>query len=806
MDIGSCLQRASALALIACAGCGFGAPDDSASVQRAPSARPDAAIALDAPAPAPAARKKSSQLRLPDVPMPLELPPVAARGSLMQRLPKSTLLAVRLPHVEKLRTAYERTFLRTLMDSPEFGNQSDLVASTYGRVGAELSKELPDYAELEAKFLSLEGEAVLALVSFDLRSLVDGAKSSDEFPATCALMFDAGLHAADFDALLQRGLGMLDAKAAADPTSVAKIERVFESANVWHRRLRLDGVVFDLVREDSHFFVQIGPDSSANTADAPLALRSIDDSFMASDIVRAAPDLVRDGGVSVAEIYVNLEPVWNAVELVAPPQVKSTLAAAGCTSIRGLSASAALGHKGIDESFFVLVPSGKDLLTRTLTHRPLDASLAHYIPASAPTASLAAFDVGVLYDGVTKLLSESDRSELQKTVSGFRKDGVDFRKDLIDNVGPTFGFSGTLESFAPDRSGDGPAREVDATMLVQVGDGARLRAFADVLVARSGLADHVHAKDIHGFTTYALDALPLPGPDGRTIATIQPHWYVGDDVFMFSLSRSSLARSLAAAWDETNRGPVALKAALEHDADGLFAVTTMSSADGNSPATTIGRRTGLGLEVSTREGPGLATAYSLVAGSAMLSSIMIPKLMSARLQANERAAIETLRAIATAESKFRTAAHVDQDADGAGEFGTLAELTGTAPMRGREIALAPPLLAADSRFAERGVILRSGYLFRVDLSTRLTRVIDFDEREFVIHAWPLQRGATGVRAFTIDANARIEVTDNRGEGQQYSGLDNAPASDAAKNGKASKTPPPPGTHFGRDGGVWRALD
>src|SRR5262245_40468575 len=66
---------------------------------------------------------------------------------------------------------------------------------------------------------------------------------------------------------------------------------------------------------------------------------------------------------------------------------------------------------------------------------------------------------------------------------------------------------------------------------------------------------------------------------------------------------------------------------------------------------------------------------------AIIASIAIPKLMSARLAANEAAAISTLRTISSAEATFRSTTSADTDADGAGEFGYLAELAGRVPMR-----------------------------------------------------------------------------------------------------------------------------
>src|SRR6187402_2069591 len=71
----------------------------------------------------------------------------------------------------------------------------------------------------------------------------------------------------------------------------------------------------------------------------------------------------------------------------------------------------------------------------------------------------------------------------------------------------------------------------------------------------------------------------------------------------------------------------------------------------------------------------------VVAIIAIIASIAIPKLMSARLAANEAAAISTLRSISSAQAQVQSSGAIDTDADGAGEYGGFAELAGAFPMR-----------------------------------------------------------------------------------------------------------------------------
>ena len=64
----------------------------------------------------------------------------------------------------------------------------------------------------------------------------------------------------------------------------------------------------------------------------------------------------------------------------------------------------------------------------------------------------------------------------------------------------------------------------------------------------------------------------------------------------------------------------------------------------------------------------------VVAIIAIIASIAIPKLLTARLAANESAAISTLRSISSAQAQLQSAAAIDSDSDGGGEYGFFGEL------------------------------------------------------------------------------------------------------------------------------------
>jgi prepilin-type N-terminal cleavage/methylation domain-containing protein len=212
----------------------------------------------------------------------------------------------------------------------------------------------------------------------------------------------------------------------------------------------------------------------------------------------------------------------------------------------------------------------------------------------------------------------------------------------------------------------------------------------------------------------------------------------------------------------------------------------------------------------------------VVAIIAIIASIAIPKLMSARISANENAAIATLRSIASAQAQIESASAIDTDADGGGEFAYFGELAGVANLRIYDPATDAPTIGADvltpailpTAFGEivvdgatEGVVERAGYFFKMYLPGLTAGGVtpgiaedgtadiggatagsepDPDDCEILwcCYAWPVSAGKTGNRAFFINQEGDLLQTGNV-EGNAsaaaffYSGLANGPLFDAA---------------------------
>ncbi len=140
----------------------------------------------------------------------------------------------------------------------------------------------------------------------------------------------------------------------------------------------------------------------------------------------------------------------------------------------------------------------------------------------------------------------------------------------------------------------------------------------------------------------------------------------------------------------------------------------------------------------------------VIAILAIIAAIMIPSLLQARINANETAAIATLRQIAAAETEYAKS-H-------SGKFGTFAELT----------AGSKPLLP--TAFAQESVV-RSGYHFELLL----------DKDNWSVYAWPTSRGETGFQAFRLSSQSDVMLETKASLADPRS----------RRPGPIQATPPPP---------------
>lgn len=165
----------------------------------------------------------------------------------------------------------------------------------------------------------------------------------------------------------------------------------------------------------------------------------------------------------------------------------------------------------------------------------------------------------------------------------------------------------------------------------------------------------------------------------------------------------------------------------------------------------------------------------VVAIIAIIASIAIPNLLSARLNANESAAIATLKNISSAQSQCQASAVIDVNNNGTGEYGFFGELSGAQTVRGGSQRISPPVLSTAFGNVANSIVTRSGYAFQMFLpddaaagvaedatggDTTNDNGVDPGQAEtlWCCYAWPQVFGNSGKRTFFVNQAGDVLAT------------------------------------------------
>lgn len=129
----------------------------------------------------------------------------------------------------------------------------------------------------------------------------------------------------------------------------------------------------------------------------------------------------------------------------------------------------------------------------------------------------------------------------------------------------------------------------------------------------------------------------------------------------------------------------------------------------------------------------------------IIAAISLPGLLRARMTSYESLALASTKAIATAEQMFQSARVADDDRDGQGDFGTLAEL-----------ANPPGGLSTVAPFIDSvlGTGRKGGYTFNVTVSLGSPG----RPPAYTCVASPLTPGTSGTRCFFVDQSSVLRFT------------------------------------------------
>lgn len=219
------------------------------------------------------------------------------------------------------------------------------------------------------------------------------------------------------------------------------------------------------------------------------------------------------------------------------------------------------------------------------------------------------------------------------------------------------------------------------------------------------------------------------------------------------------------------------------------------------------------LEALTEQQKQLAKSVEPAAFVASIFKEHLPNLQTARLNANQTAAIATLRNCCSAQAQFQQSGKADTDGDGSGEYAGFKEMSGAAAGRMMS-ALVPPVLSGAFRVLNGyGETSRSGYLYRIYLPDAQGRGIgepvegytsrsgvdsDLAETTWCAYAWPVA-AESGSKVFFMNQGGDVLVT----EDTRYVGPGNGPKPDAAFKDAGVITGMAAVGTKGSDGNVWQ---
>jgi hypothetical protein len=603
---------ALATALAACSP----APDESAVVPRESRPKPRPAATRTADVVPPLAAAAAGEIDAESADAQASTVPDGPRA-LLRRLPRSSLVVLRLPRLDKLREAWDRTALSTtfqaLLEDPELGallgGAGPGALPDWSTLTQTIVDQVPELRQLCELAPQLGGELVVALTR--------AGPAGGGVPVSLSVLYDAQGRAAD----LQRALEPLLARPRTPGGQ--KLER---RTKPWGFALGDPQALLDVECRGEVFSALFGPPELVRAERSEHEAWPESHSFVASEVARATPDFAREGATVVLEAYLNLAPLRELASVAIPPDVLGRIRAAGLLRIEGASAAVALDAKGLSEALVWCSPDQRDFVSRALTAKPLDRSMARWIPAEADSGGLYALDVESLLTDVRVLLPDEVRREMDRGIDDLlRFRGIDLRRELFANVGPTVAFAsrGDLQSWLSSRS-------TPWCVAIQVRDEAAARRLMDAAGAAIPGAPVPSAATVAGadVRTIELDARAAELAGGLKSLS----WTVAGGCLVIASDTELLASCLESAKGERTRNAAFLEA-LERAGESAWCVGLAWGGAGLPPTMAVGRRTDLALVLEAREGSGALAASGVMGFAGGAAAVAIPMLLQARMAA-----------------------------------------------------------------------------------------------------------------------------------------------------------------------------
>ncbi|MCZ6574373.1 MAG: hypothetical protein O7C98_14545 [Planctomycetota bacterium] len=507
----------------------------------------------------------------------------------------------------------------------------------------------------------------------------------------------------------------------------------------------------------------------------------------------------------VARVHVNLGRVLQKIQDSLDAPLPFPVRAIQLDKLSTVVGAIRTEGKNLVVSWRLDSPGGSDLITRVLSGAAADRGMVDLLPSDANSFTLFSLDLEALLDGVRRRALETEDPWFDRETKRLRESGVDLRKDIAEVFGPR----GALANVSSITGTDTKALSDNfkgTIWILEVRDRERARA----LLAR--LPEQIGTLALHHTRINGADVGAYRFPDSDSPRDLSLVWTLRDGYLVVALSEFALKRVLGVDPLTPNR---TLREAIEkapHNAssigyedlqrtlpvslsillDGLAAVSKdLPFIPVNGAQSVRGSVRSFDPELSymvADEGGILHVTRSPTAGIGGLgglvgflqvASVVLPEYLAERRNASEMGALRTLRRILDAQRAYRAAGVRDQDRDGDGEYGYLAELMGEVSGR-KGPAAGTVFLRRKLERVDGGDLELLGYRFRVYLpaddgapiggheSPERQEQVDGDLAEdvMIVVAWPAVRGAVNKRAFLAEGGGAIYACDGPYEGDK----------------------------------------
>lgn len=782
---------------------GCGESDVATPPQPKPSPKPTAKVPADKP-PTDKAAESAAKPKKPTLPTStVEWKRAASKsaGRGLGFVTKEAWMAIRMPDPASIGASFQATAIGQALSRFDLFAGERSPADWIAKGKEKIAEKAPEYLRLVEELLAARGEVVVALLDVDPSRLDRGS----EFPLTAAAFVELG------DAA--RSIGHTLRSIAATPELAPGV--VTRGDDLW--LLQDEGFRLEVMLHEGYLCVLVGPPAEYAPILDDLAVLKPQDSFLGNSVLAATPFPLGESSQVFGETYVSLASLPSILEAYAP-EARQYVTDLGFDSIQGSGIRTAFDGDLISDSYALVSPGRKDPITMCFESGGLDASFARYSMADAEDVSLIHFDFAGALTKWKRGLSERPRAALVAGLEEANRGlGMDLERDVLALFGSQFAFSmkGSFALLSKD-----PEQACEMALAIELKDGARFAKWMERMIADGFVP--ASPRKLGERKAYKV-GVPLPGA---------PSWLEicfawTDDAFVVASTFDALTRVIETADSGVIPDRIAkVLSSAPRDAFGasvssaaadvrsFFAIVRAGLDEASAKAGTpndfplpsadaleaviadLGdsmrfyRATDAGLEVDQRSPIGnpslLAMPISVVA------AVAIPNLLSARLGANERAAVATLRSMMSAQVQFQTIGVVDEDGDGLGEYASFCELMGTVALPdGR--ALDPPLLSPRTGTFVEGRLEKNGYYYRVFLPGRNGEpirekaeggrdgAIDAENAEiaFAIYAWPKEYGSSGFNTYMIDAEGEVLQAAPNGRAAPYAGTSDEPEGDSA---------------------------